>query len=175
MTIDYSKGKIYKITSSKTNDVYVGSTCEPTLSRRMHGHRSSFKRYKEGKTNFTSSFEILKYDDAEIILIESYPCKNKDELYSRERYWVDHLKSIYKTRPKITEEERKEKRSEWCENNRERINKTHQKLYLKHKEKITEWKLTRNDCECGGKYINAVKAKHMESRKHKRFLESKSN
>jgi hypothetical protein len=31
-----------------------------------------------------SSFEILQYDDARIVLIENYPCANKDELRKRE-------------------------------------------------------------------------------------------
>ena len=32
---DYSKGKIYKIVCNVTGLVYVGSTCEPTLARRL--------------------------------------------------------------------------------------------------------------------------------------------
>ena len=29
---------------------------------------------------------------AKIILIEAYPCNNKDELHAREQYWMDQFK-----------------------------------------------------------------------------------
>ena len=38
MLPDYSKGKIYKLVSNKTDDVYIGS-CLMTLSTRLSKHR----------------------------------------------------------------------------------------------------------------------------------------
>ena len=76
----YDNGKIYKITSIFTNDVYIGSTTD-TLSRRLSLHKSQYRRLKEGlKTSNMASFKILQYNDYEIELICNYPCNNKLEL-----------------------------------------------------------------------------------------------
>ena len=32
---DYNKGKIYKIVDNTNNNIYIGSTCEPTLAHRL--------------------------------------------------------------------------------------------------------------------------------------------
>lgn len=45
----------------------------------------------------------------ERILIEKYECKCKDELHSRERYWIDELKpELNKVIPKQTQKEWRE-------------------------------------------------------------------
>ena len=41
----YQNAKIYKIVCNITNKIYIGSTCEPKLSRRLAGHRSQFKLF----------------------------------------------------------------------------------------------------------------------------------
>lgn len=66
MPIDYSNGKIYKIVSNHTNDVYIGSTCEPMLSRRLAQLRSEYRNYAGSKRRWMSYFAIVKYDDAQI-------------------------------------------------------------------------------------------------------------
>lgn len=72
----YQHGNIYKITSNETEQIYIGSTIQP-LHKRLIQHRNKYKRYKNGTYHYLSSFEIVKYDDAIIILIENYPCKTK--------------------------------------------------------------------------------------------------
>ena len=76
---NYQNGKLYTIRSHQTDKVYVGSTVQE-LSVRMAGHRSDFKGYTKGGTNYVTSFELLKYNDAYIELIELYPCNSKVEL-----------------------------------------------------------------------------------------------
>jgi predicted GIY-YIG superfamily endonuclease len=49
MPKDYSRGKIYKIVCNITNKIYIGSTCEPTLARRLAWHVQDFKKWKNGK------------------------------------------------------------------------------------------------------------------------------
>ena len=55
----YSRGKIYKIICNVTGLVYVGSTCEPALARRLAGHRRSYKAYLNGKKYYVTSFKVL--------------------------------------------------------------------------------------------------------------------
>ena len=38
--VNYQLGKIYKIVDLDSNKCYVGSTCEPTLARRLANHVS---------------------------------------------------------------------------------------------------------------------------------------
>lgn len=40
-----------------------------------------------------TSFELIKYDDAKIILLENYPCNNKEELLSKEQDWIDKIQN----------------------------------------------------------------------------------
>jgi hypothetical protein len=84
----YQNGKIYKIVCNITGKQYIGSTCK-TLSQRLSGHKSDYKRFNEGKSGNTKSFDILKEEDYDIVLIEVYPCNTKDELHKRERHYIE--------------------------------------------------------------------------------------
>lgn len=99
-TIDqYLHGKIYKITSHLTDKVYVGSTIQK-LRERWTDHIKAYKNYIEGITNYgLTSFEILKYGDAKIELIEFYPTINQYNLEKREGFWVKKLNSVNKRVP----------------------------------------------------------------------------
>ena len=72
---DYSQGKVYKIWSPNHDKVYYGSTVR-TLATRMSIHR--------GACNPTTSKQIINAGDADIKLVEDFPCVNKDELQDRE-------------------------------------------------------------------------------------------
>ena len=94
----YENGKIYKITSKKTKKVYIGSTTQHYLSKRMSIHRYHHKINYSGNA---SSSIIIKHNDAKIELIENYPCNNRVELLIREQYHIDNnnscnLKSAHK-------------------------------------------------------------------------------
>jgi|SRR5208282_2092466 len=90
---DYSQGKIYKIVSSKTNKIYIGSTAVKYLSQRMVEHRSHYKQWNKGTRPYTTSYEVVKYPDAKIILIENWRCSSKDSLFAREQEWIDYEKN----------------------------------------------------------------------------------
>ena len=85
---DYSKGKIYKIVSDSTNDIYIGSTSKRYLSERFSKHKYDFKTGKMP----CSSREILKHGDARIVLIENFPCTTRNELEARELFQIRKLR-----------------------------------------------------------------------------------
>ena len=87
MTI-YSNSKIYRIIDNTNGQQYFGST-KVGLSQRMAQHNYSFKRWKCGKTNYTSSYKILENGDYNIILVEEFPCENKEQLRRRERFHIE--------------------------------------------------------------------------------------
>jgi hypothetical protein len=102
--MNYRNGKIYKIISPHTTLVYVGST-STELSKRFYQHKSNFKTYVSGgNVGRLTSFEIIDKGDAQIILIENYPCDNKDQLTARERHWAETLPNCVNLRPTGTRE-----------------------------------------------------------------------
>ena len=50
-----------------------------------------------------TSFEIVKFEDVKIILIENFPCKTKYELLAREQYYIDNNICVNKQRSLRTE------------------------------------------------------------------------
>jgi hypothetical protein len=110
--MDYANGKIYKlITPHDESLMYVGSTCEKQLSKRLCHHRHNYNAWLEGKRNKTlTSFKLLELGlhDVKIVLIESFPCKSKEELFMRERYYIETLDCVNKIIPIRTLEEKKE-------------------------------------------------------------------
>jgi hypothetical protein len=155
---NYQLGKIYKITSDQTDKIYVGSTTRVRLSERMSEHRrDSIKENRAGKN--VSSKEIMKYGDAKIILIETYPCNSKDELNAREQYYIELYKTVCVNKQKAYvldkklnkiqnhvkyynehKEEIKQKVKTYYENNTEKINDTKRKYNIENKEKMAKLK-----------------------------------
>ncbi len=86
----YQRGKIYKLISNQTDLVYYGSTIEERLTNRLGGHRCSYRNWLNDKKNYMTSFEIIKYDDCKIILVENFPCNTKYELTAREQFYIDN-------------------------------------------------------------------------------------
>jgi len=147
--VNYSNGKIYKIIDNTNGNIYIGSTTE-TLSRRLVCHRSKYKCHLLGKAEYVSSFEILKNNNYNIILIEKYNCNDKDELLARERYHIENNKCVNLQIPGRDHhnynyhqtEKAKETSKEWYEKNKKTIRK---KWVEENKEKIIKQKKVWSD------------------------------
>ena len=96
MVNNYDRGKIYKIVCNLTGNIYVGSTTEPSLARRLAGHKSSYNSYLKGKKNYISSIEILKNGNYFIELICNASCNSRDELSAIEGNYIRELNCINK-------------------------------------------------------------------------------
>ena len=116
--VNYGNGKIYRIIDNITNDIYIGSTCVG-LSQRLANHRRVFECWKRSGEKFTSSFPILERGDYQIVLIEEYPCATREQLCSRERYWIEQYPECINKirRPITTVEEKQEQNRKWCRQN----------------------------------------------------------
>tara|TARA_R110000744_G_C18869069_1_gene505047 strand:+ start:43 stop:483 length:441 start_codon:yes stop_codon:yes gene_type:complete len=110
---DYSTGKIYKIVAD--NGIYVGSTTR-TLHRRFRKH---INQQKQTRKCYSSK---LNLDTAEIILLENYPCKSRNQLLWKEREWMEKIECVNKERPIITDEERKEYQKQRAQKNKPQYN-----------------------------------------------------
>ena len=94
MNSSYEKGKIYKIISDQTNNIYIGSTIQHYLCTRFAGHIRSYNIWKLKGGSYITSYELIELGDAQIILLENYNCDSKDQLRQREQYYIDLYKDI---------------------------------------------------------------------------------
>lgn len=193
----YQRGKIYKIVSFQTEKVYVGSTCEPYLSNRLSKHRSNYRDYKNEKSysRYMTSFDLLQFDDIQIILLENYPCNDKYELESRERHWIEQLDCVNKFIPTRGAQERQneyrknnkdrisKKSKEYREKNREIIRQQKKESYQKNRDTIIQknaeynksdhrkaYRCQKIKCECGGQYVKAHSSTHAKTNRHQEYL-----
>ena len=129
--IYYSKSKIYKIVCNITGLIYIGSTSQ-TLCQRLQDHKKNYKRYLNEKFPFISSFKIIENNNYDIILVENFPREKKEELHSRERYWIENTECVNMVISTRTHRE-------WYQDNKEKLKKHMKKYRENNKEKIKEY------------------------------------
>ena len=175
----YDNAKIYKITSSKTDKIYIGSTIQP-LKERLSKHKTDYKGWLKGKYAKVTSYDIIQYDDCKIELIKNFPCESKKSLereegkYIRENNCVNKCvvgrtpKEYGKTYYEANKEKIKEADKAYREANREKITEKSKEYYEANRKKFTE----KFNCECGGHYTIKHKARHFRTNKHQEYIQS---
>ena len=83
-------GIIYKITTSESDDVYIGST-KQTLNKRFAQHKCSLTRYNSGNYPYMRSFDIVKFPDANITLIYEGLFDTEADLLRLEGQWISKV------------------------------------------------------------------------------------
>jgi hypothetical protein len=115
------EGRIYKLVSSASDKVYVGSTTED-LSVRFAKHKTAYNRYKNGLFHYISAFDVCCYPDVEIELIEELQCNDKATLLRREGEIIKTMNTVNRN---ITGRGQREyytdKRSEILQRNKEKV------------------------------------------------------
>ncbi len=93
---DYKKSIIYKLCCKDPNitEIYVGSTTN--FNRRKQGHKHACN-YENAKRYNSKVYKVIRdngnWDNWDMIQIEEYECENKRQLESKERYYIETLKS----------------------------------------------------------------------------------
>jgi len=182
--MDYKNGKIYKIVSDNTDKIYIGSTCS-MLSKRLHGHKNSYTQFLKGNKTNTSSSELIKLGNVDIILIENYSCESKEQLHARERYHIEQNKCICVNKllpirnSKEYYQDNKEKiaeyKKEYTELNIEKIKERNKEYYQENKEIIAEKQrlyLKEIKCVCGSNFVRNGRIRHEKTLKHIKYIES---
>jgi len=139
--IRYKNGKIYKIISPSEELLYYGSTIE-SLEVRFQGHLTKFKKGKE----YCTSFEILKFGDAFIELVENFPCNSKKDLERREGFHIRNNDCVNKNIAgrnlaeyyQDNKAELREYGKEYYEKNKGKAKEYRKVYYETHKEEIKE-------------------------------------
>jgi len=162
--VNYKLGKIYKIVSPSHPEVppYFGSTCD-ALSRRMSGHRCDMKRRK----NNTASKALMCFDDAIILLVEEFPCDNKEQLLAREgQIMLEALEKSNIRMAGVTHEERLLQKAKYKVEHKEEIKSQAAKYRTEHKDEIVLKRAIKTTCECGATYTQVHKNRHEKSARH---------
>jgi hypothetical protein len=144
----YQNGKIYRIWTLLSDEIYIGSTAD-TLSNRFCNHKSSYKRWLNGANSYYSSFKLFQevgLENCKIELEHNFPCNSKAELNSEE----GRVQRIHKDKL-INKNIAGRLEKQYRNDNKD-------KLFLKF------------DCECGGYYTNQHKSTHLKTKKHKDFI-----
>jgi hypothetical protein len=104
--VNYQLSTIYKIepkNADKNDKVYVGSTSQKYLSTRFAIHKNDFRLWLSGNKKQRCSVSDIFLEEApencHIVLLEQFPCDNKDQMYARERYWIEKLNCVNKNIP----------------------------------------------------------------------------
>jgi hypothetical protein len=151
-------GRIYKIVSSECDGCYIGSTIQQ-LSRRLCSHKCKYKRYLAEKYHYVTSFEVVKFVDAQIELIHEGVFDSKKDL--------EHLEGeMIRTTPNAV--------------NKVIVGRTaqesRQQYYQDNREALLARMNTKCVCPtCGGKYTLVNKAVHCRTKKHQNAVSSASS
>ena len=133
----YQRGKVYAIICRKTERRYIGSTCEPTIAKRLAKHVSDFKCWKKGMRR-CMSYDIIKDGDYHIVLLELYPCNSRDELRMCEQKHIDSCECVNKVKAFRNEEELAEYKKQYQEQNRGKISEQHKNKYQQNRDEINK-------------------------------------
>jgi len=168
---NYQNGKIYKIENDKNDLIYYGSTTQP-LCKRMVEHRGKHSKCMSKKLE-------VDLRECRIVLIENFPCNNKDELNAREAYYIRNFPCVNKVIPGRTHEEYREEHreqtnkrmKEYNKANKDKIAEKNKERYQKNRQKLLEQKKEYSEKnkekikEKGKKYYQANKEKILKQRK----------
>jgi adenylate kinase family enzyme len=148
--VNYANGKIYKIEpliDHDEGDIYIGSTTKNLLCQRMETHRGNYRGWKNGYNNKITSFNIFdKYglENCVITLLETVNANSKDELHTRERYYIQSLKCVNKNIPTRTDKEYREDNKEILKQYHKQYNKDNVEKIKKYYEENKEVMLEQN-------------------------------
>ena len=190
---DYQLGKIYKLSSPSKNLVYYGSTAQKHISTRISGHIKDYKLYLNNKGSYVYSFKVLECQDYKYELIEYYPCNNKEELKSREGWYIKNNDCVNKVIPnrtrsewlkdnieyikertqtysnnyyQLNKETINQRQKEYNNNNPDKVKEVQQKYRDNNKDKIKETVT----CECGCEVRRDYLTRHKKSQKHIKLI-----
>jgi hypothetical protein len=131
----YQRGKIYQIIvlhEDYKDDLYVGSTICPKLSTRFGQHKIEAEKDEPTK-KLHVLMKTIGMRFFKIVLIEDWPCDNKQELLKREQYHMNLWKpTLNMIRSYSTEDERTEYLKDYREENKVSISARMKDWYEKN-------------------------------------------
>ena len=183
------KGYIYRIIDNTNGNVYYGSTIKKYLCQRIASHKADYKRYLEGISRYTTSFDIIKNNDYKYEVVEENEFETKYDILQRERYYIENFECVNRIIPNRTEQEYRDthkeqtskKNKNYYETHKqefvEKSKKYHKENYEKKKEQLKkkrkdsyeknkEYLKEKINCDCGAIVCRVSLTRHKKSKKH---------
>lgn len=91
MTSRYQNAKIYRIVNNVDDLEFVGGTCSG-LSQRLSQHKLLARKYPHKR--LYSHLNSVGWENTKLILIESFPCPDKNHLDSRVRHHMNARNAV---------------------------------------------------------------------------------
>ena len=139
---DYKNTIMYKIVCNdlSVTDCYVGHTINMTKRKCKHKHACN---NMDDKAHNLKIYQIIRenggWSNWSMILVEEFPCKDKNEACKREREVYEELDSKMNTRrPYRTQEEHKQQFKQYYQDHKEKIEQYHKQYYEDHQEEIKQ-------------------------------------
>jgi len=164
--VNYNKGIIYKICckDTKVKEEYIGSTCN--WYKRKNCHKSDYCNENNKNYNY-AVYQCIRanggWDNWEMIQVEQYSAKDKKDLHTRERYWLEQLKCV------LNKQTPSRSNAEYYINNKDKIVKQQVEYKSNNKERIAERWAEKVTCECGSVIQKYYLSTHKKSQKHIRL------
>jgi hypothetical protein len=167
-------GTIYKLVCNDLNaaECYVGST--DSVRNRKNLHKSVCNNLN-AKCYYLRVYKYIRenggWENWCLIEIEQYEYERKPQLHARERYHMEMLGATlnsnvpHRTRAERCQDNAEQMRQcgkQYREDNSLKI-KQYQQDNVEH---IKQQKNEKHDCECGSKYTNGHKARHLKTQRH---------
>jgi hypothetical protein len=133
--INYENTIIYKLVCKDVSiiDCYVGHTTD--FIRRKQQHKNCCNN-QNNRMYCGRVYEFIRnnggWDCFDMVMIETYPCKNVYEAHSRERHWIETLNA------KLNISIPTRTRQEYYEDNKNKVLEYHKKYYEENKNKVLE-------------------------------------
>ena len=159
---------IYKISSSKTDKIYIGST------NNKYRYSEHLSRYKRGLlTENSKKLFNLGIDECSFEIIETFICDNFNEQLDKEQYYLDKFKDCIINQNRAKGLTKKEQTKRYYDNNREKILKYQQEPKQKEQFKKLENERQKEyyHCSiCNKEVRKRNKSRHEKSKRHITFL-----
>ena len=139
---------------------YIGSTTK-TLKDRWSSHRVHFRKWLREDTGELSIFKYFKeygFSSFEIVEIKRVIICDWQHLLAHEQLAINKNKCVNKL-PCFN--------PVWRQNKIDKYNE----YYAANRDQILAYQNEKFTCECGGKYTRSNKNIHLETKKHKKFVD----
>tara|TARA_R100000951_G_C2559174_1_gene155033 strand:- start:43 stop:654 length:612 start_codon:yes stop_codon:yes gene_type:complete len=189
---DYSKTCIYKLVHKDDVDnenIYIGSTTDFRNRKHRHKYNCNSVKHKESEVK---KYQYIRdnggWDNWVMVEIEKYPCNDKREAETRERYWIEHYKSTLndviptgttdldykKTKCKKYYGKYKDKilenRKTYYQEKSEEIKQRRKQYYKENSDIILQKEREKITCECGCLIRKSDISQHKKTAKHQKLM-----
>jgi hypothetical protein len=146
---------IYEIVCNETGDRYIGSTIKK-LNHRILNHCDDKNKCK--------SIKIINRNNYKVNELEKFNTRFELCVLLKEQYYIDNTINInYKRALDLFKKNRKLYLNNWRNENKT-INKKKRQIIRKNQVSI--------NCNCGGSYKHRNKSKHLQTKRHKKYIDS---